>query len=194
MEPELPISNRKEFLKKFANKSLVLIMGVPITAHLLDCSGRFDAVQDIKLTNSKAVLTELTKILTTSSISQNGNWSVAKTFLHCAQSIEYSMTGYPEMKSAIFRSTVGRLALYKFTSDGAMSHNLNDPIDGAPVIKDSIHYKDAIEVLMKKIKEFDAFTGKPKPHFAYGEVTKKQYEILHSIHVANHLTIMRYKF
>ena len=43
-------------------------------------------------------------------------WSPAEVFNHCAQSIEYSISGYPELKPAWFRSSVGPLAFSVFTA------------------------------------------------------------------------------
>ena len=39
------------------------------------------------------------------------SWSWVQTVVHCAQSIEYSMTGFPQMKPALFQRTVGSAAM-----------------------------------------------------------------------------------
>ena len=38
------------------------------------------------------------------------SWGLSALLQHLAQSIEYSMSGYPEMKSAVFRAVVGNAA------------------------------------------------------------------------------------
>ena len=43
-------------------------------------------------------------------INHAGGWNPAQVFAHLAQSIEYSMTGFPQPKSALFQSTVGAAA------------------------------------------------------------------------------------
>ena len=43
-----------------------------------------------------------------------GTWSLAQVLNHAAQSIEYSMSGFPESKSALFRATVGSAAFALF--------------------------------------------------------------------------------
>ena len=67
-------------------------------------------------------------------INHRGGWNPAQVFAHLAQSIEYSMTGFPQPKSALFQSTVGAAALAVFHSKGAMTHSLTEPIPGAPAI------------------------------------------------------------
>lgn len=52
------------------------------------------------------------------------NWSVYEICLHCAQTIDYSMTGYKEMKPKLIRQTIGKKVVKKFLSDKKMSHNL----------------------------------------------------------------------
>ena len=34
-------------------------------------------------------------------------WTLSQTLVHCAQGIEYSMTGFPQMKSEIFQNAAG---------------------------------------------------------------------------------------
>ena len=39
-----------------------------------------------------------------------GEWNLYQVFTHCAQSVEYSMLGYPVHKSDVFKNTVGKTA------------------------------------------------------------------------------------
>ena len=64
-----------------------------------------------------------------------GNWNLHQIFTHCAQSGEYSMLGYPEHKSDVFKQTIGSLAFSAFAAKGKMSHNLSEAIPGAPVLE-----------------------------------------------------------
>ena len=57
-------------------------------------------------------------------------WALA----HCAQSIEYSLTGYPKLRSGLFRATIGPLAKRKFIRANRMSHDVSAPVPGAPVL------------------------------------------------------------
>ena len=66
-----------------------------------------------------------------------GAWKLAQVLEHAAQSIEYSMSGFPEMKSAAFRATIGAAAFAVFDARGAMSHSLEEPIPGAPALAEA---------------------------------------------------------
>jgi len=48
------------------------------------------------------------------SIETTGAWEVTRMFNHLAQSVEFSMTGYPVLKSQIFRDSLGTLAFSVF--------------------------------------------------------------------------------
>ena len=120
-----------------------------------------------------------------------GTWSVAQVLIHCAQSIEYSLAGYPKAKGALFQKTVGRIALRKFLGAGAMSHDLAAAIPDAPEPPASTTLAEGISRLRRAISAFRSHPGAFAPHFAYGPVTREQYEQLHAMHVANHLEKIR---
>src|SRR5690349_17479914 len=61
-------------------------------------------------------------------------WPLAQVLEHAAQSVEYSIHGFPQHKSAAFQNSVGRLAFAAFERAGAMSHGLTEPIPGAPAL------------------------------------------------------------
>jgi hypothetical protein len=116
-----------------------------------------------------------------------GEWEPAQIFTHCAQSVEYSMSKFPEHKSNIFKSTIGKLAFSAFSSKGKMTHGLNEPIPGAPKLIQKSDTIIALNRLKKSLIDFDRYQDKFAPHFAYGELTKNEYEIAHVIHLYNHL-------
>ncbi len=72
--------------------------------------------------------------LSVAAVTSVGGWNPYQIFVHCAQSVEYSMTGFPEHRSKIFKNTAGQLAFSVFSSRGKMSHPLTDPIPGAPAL------------------------------------------------------------
>jgi hypothetical protein len=109
-------------------------------------------------------------------------------FAHLAQSIEYSMTGFPQPKSPLFQSTVGAAAFAVFHSKGAMKHSLTEPIPGAPAIAATDDQTAALDRALKALADFDKFNGALQPHFAYGALDKKAYAAAHAMHVYNHLT------
>mgnify|MGYP005990014259 CR=1 FL=1 len=117
----------------------------------------------------------------------NGEWNLYQVLIHCAQSVEYSMLGYPEHKSSLFKNTAGKAAFSLFSAKGKMSHALNEVIPGAPVFADQENVNDAVERFKKSLIDFKEYDGVLAPHFAYGELTKVQYEAAHVMHCNDHL-------
>ncbi|RQO81812.1 DUF1569 domain-containing protein [Acidovorax sp. FJL06] len=116
-------------------------------------------------------------------------WSWSQTLEHCAQSIEYSLQGFPAPRSALFQATVGAAAFQVFALRGRMSHNLAEPIPGAPALNaTATDASAALARLHKAVQDFAAHTGALHPHFAYGALSHAQYEQAHAMHLANHLS------
>jgi len=116
-----------------------------------------------------------------------GDWNLYQMFTHLAQSVEYSMTAYPEHKSDIFKSTAGKTAFSLFSAKGKMTHALNEIIPGAPEFSKEENIATAIERFRTSLTDFKNFEGELAPHFAYGELSKRQYEMAHVMHFNNHL-------
>ena len=114
------------------------------------------------------------------------SWSLAQMLDHAAQSVEFSLRGFPEMKSGAFRATVGSAAFTWFDSRGAMSHGLDEPIPGAPALAADSTLPAAITRAVKALRDFEAHSGALAPHFAYGALDKSRYTRAHLMHLANH--------
>lgn len=115
-------------------------------------------------------------------------WSWAQTLEHCAQSIDYSMAGYPQPKPLWFRRTVGPAALGVFVWRGRMSHDVAEPIPGAPALDRERSPDLAMAQVRAAMQRFAQWTGPLQPHFAYGVLDKTHYEQAHAMHLANHLS------
>ena len=111
---------------------------------------------------------------------------LGRALAHCAQSIEYSLAGFPQAKPAWFQKTIGRLALKKFLRQGYMRHNLTAPVPGAPELPET-SFTDGLARLGSAIAQFRAHQGPLAPHFAYGPVERAAYEQVHAMHIADHL-------
>ena len=120
-------------------------------------------------------------------VTTRGEWSGFRIFNHIAQSIEFSLSGYPEQKSAVFQNTVGALAFSIFSTRGAMRHGLAEPIPGAPALEESGDILQALDRLKNAFITFDNHSGELAPHFAYGRLTKEEYAAAHVMHFNNHL-------
>ena len=130
------------------------------------------------------------RALTKGARATRGARSPAQALLHCAAAIELSITGYPVLKPAIVRATIGRLVLRRFLSRGEIHHNVDAGIPGVPEPPGDAEIEPAVERLLQAISSFQAATGKPADHFIYGPVTKEQYSRLHAMHIADHLSVI----
>lgn len=134
------------------------------------------------------IMAEL-QAMRTRTISTLSGWSAYTVFSHLAQSIELSMTGYPSLKSPVFRHTAGPTAFFAFTTAGAMRHPLTEPIPGAPAIAESGDVQVALERLLAALATFAAHEGELAPHFAYGQLSKDEYAQAHTMHIRDHLRL-----
>ena len=80
-------------------------------------------------------------------------WSWAQTLTHCAQSIEYSMAGFPAAKPRLFQLSVGAAARLRLA-----------------------------------VRTYQGWQGPLRPHFAYGKLSKPEFERAHAMHLANHFS------
>jgi hypothetical protein len=142
----------------------------------------------VRLSSWTEMLAELDRIVDAPQVTLAGTWTVSQVFEHCAQSIVYSMIGYPKLRSALFRVTVGRIAKGKFLGQGYMTHDLEAPVPGAAPLKPGDDRRAGATELRDAIASFQAFHGEPAAHLAYGPCTLAEYERIHAMHFANHVS------
>lgn len=117
-----------------------------------------------------------------------GAWTPAQVFAHLAQSVEFSLVGYPEMKPGWFQHSAGSLAYSAFAATGAMTHNLAEPIPGAPSLAQETDTETSLSRLIAAWQRFEAHATSLAPHFAYGDLDARQYRLAHWLHIQNHLS------
>jgi hypothetical protein len=174
--------NRKNFIQKIG--FLTLLLSIP----------ELSAEESEMLKNQKSFsdLNKVAEFLKTNrelvlKADTNGEWKLGKILSHCAQSIEYSMVGFPDNKSKLFQWTLGSVAFMVFSVRGRMSHGLSEPIPGAEPISDETKIEDGIIRLTNAIDRFQSTKSKDlKPHFAYGNLDKADYDAAHTFHINNH--------
>jgi hypothetical protein len=115
-----------------------------------------------------------------------GAWDLAHVLHHAAQSVEFSMQGFPALKPAWFRASVGPVAASVFSARGRMNHDLAEPIPGAPDIAPGQALAPAVDRAIAALQDFEQHTGTLQPHFAYGDLNKADYRRAHLMHFANH--------
>ena len=69
-----------------------------------------------------------------------------------------------------------------------MTHNLAEPIPGAPEIAQGQALAPAIEHAITALRAFERHSGALAPHFAYGDLSKPDYTRAHLMHFSNHWT------
>lgn len=121
------------------------------------------------------------------------HWNLSEIYLHCAQTIDYSMSGYPQLKPAIVRATVGRLAIHKFLSQGYMKHNLTAPVPGGEPLNSEENPKESVEELFSAIQRFRSYSGQLKPHLLFGRLSKEEYDTYFAMHIADHLSEIHFQ-
>lgn len=169
---------RRSFLKTSVIGTAVLAGGGLVAWHSIDT---YTGDLSLKSSIHKLVSLDL------ASVESKGKWNVAQILNHCAQSVEYSMLGYPEHKSDFFKRTAGKLAFSAFKAKGRMRHDLGEAIPGAEVLIATASVEKAKRRFQTAMLVFADFKGDLAPHFAYGALSKKEYELAHVLHFANHL-------
>lgn len=132
------------------------------------------------------VLRWLDKLDKAASVKTTGQWPMVSVLEHMAQSIEMSLDGFPQAKSAIFQNTAGAAAFAFFKWRGQMSHSLSEPIPGAAVLSREGEWRPASARLRTAVARFTSHQGPLKPHFAYGALSKADFALAHVFHIANH--------
>ncbi len=120
-----------------------------------------------------------------------GAWDLPHVLHHVAQSIEFSMTAFPQLKPAWFQATLGSYAFALFNARGQMAHGLDEPIPGAPAIAQGQPLAPAVDHAIAALQAFERHTGTLAPHFAYGSLDKAAYARAHLMHLANHCSALQ---
>jgi hypothetical protein len=176
--------------REFLSFSLFSVMALPIAHAGIDGADMLPLAIENQPLDLKKLLSFL-HALPVESIVTEGEWNLAQIFNHAAQSIEYSMTGYPLHKPEFFKQTIGPLAFQAFAVWGKMSHGLAEDIPGAPLVLAAQEPREALARLVLAITQFDQYQGVLQPHFAYGVLSKQEYALAHVLHLNNHFEEVR---
>lgn len=145
-------------------------------------------LRDLRFSTLSEAQHELDRLAALAERPQTAAWTWPATLTHCAQSIHFALTGFPQAKSPLFQRTVGSAAFQLFAWQGRMQHDLSEPIPGAPALEPAIDPHAALTHLHGVITAFHRHTGPLHPHFAYGALSKTEYELANAMHLANHFS------
>lgn len=178
--------NLKLPLDPSRRRILILTAGaIPVglvAASTSGCSNASKNDRQLIFTSLDDALNELIRMTHAEALKPATAWSWSQTLNHCAQSIEYSMAGFPQLKSSIFQRTVGKTAFNVFAARGRMSHNIGEPIPGAPLLDPNTDIAMAVSRLKQAVLDFKNWKQALQPHFAYGTLSKATYEQAHAMH------------
>jgi len=178
--------SRKSFLKLTAGVAVATTVAPTLTG--CAASGR-----QLKFSSIDDILSEMDLIeANLDTVAMDQPWSLYKVLTHMAQSMEYSMTGYPKLDSPLVQS-IKKIGFITFKSQGFMSHSLSAPVPDAPEIAEDGILEDAFLRLRNACSDFQNYTGALHPHFSYGTLSYEDWELAHSFHVANHLSNLTYE-
>lgn len=152
------------------------------------CAPRPALDRGLRLATLAQAAAELDRLAQAGALESGTAWTWAKTLAHCAQSIEYSMSGFPQPKPVLFQRTVGAAAFGVFSWRGRMTHDLTEPIPGAPALDAAADAAAVLARLRAALQAFDQWAGPLRPHFAYGALDKPAYARAHAMHLANHFS------
>lgn len=165
--------NRRQFLKASVLTPVGLVLAAKVVATL-----RPYPLSDI--------LAQL-QALPPQRLVSKGVWNASQILQHCAQSISYSIYGYPQARSPLFQYSIGKLAVNAFAATGKLHHPLAEPIPGASALEPTLPNDVALRELIYHVKQFMDWQGQLQPHFAFGSLTKAQYYSVHHLHLQSHL-------
>ena len=115
-----------------------------------------------------------------------GDWDAHQHLMHCSQSLQLNITGYPLEKSHLFQKTIGKTVFFLFKTFGSLSHNTNAFTTGTdPIRKNGL--QEGIHEYRNQIIQFLDWKGPVKPHAFFGKLSKHDIIRYHSMHFANHL-------
>jgi hypothetical protein len=154
------------------------------TPELFDRKIRFQSLNEVK--------EDIRRLKTSHKVTISPGWTLPEVLNHCSQSIEFSLSGFPQHKSPVFQKTIGKLALLIFKTRGYMAHDLEMPIPSAPTLANPKEYSLVFERIETAIELFLKTENELYPHFAYGKISKKDYDLVHAMHIANHFSAIEY--
>ena len=164
------------------NRRQFLLLGTAVPAALIATP---TLVASARHYDIPALIHELQQLPLT--LRNTGTWNLSQMLQHCAQSVRYSLDGYPQMFSTVFQNTAGSAAATVFRAVGRMRHDLNEAIPGASELDAALPVAESRNLLVQALQDFQDYTGTLQPHFAYGDLSKEAYAAAHWLHVRNHL-------
>ncbi len=184
-----PLS-RKQFLKLSASA----VASVGVAAALSSCADNdFSfAGRDLRFRDFDDVRAELDLIeANQAAVVMYQEFTLHKLLIHLSQSIEFSMSGFPETYPDIVQAA-GAIAFDGFAAQGFVVHDLSVPVPSAPTIPEYGDMEAAFARLRLAMETYENFTGVPFEHFAYGSLSYEEFLLANAMHIADHFSMLSY--
>ncbi len=117
-----------------------------------------------------------------------GKWGLAQVCEHLALALEAMMTGFPRPFPWWVRWLGGPVVRAWVFATGRFPAGLPTPAGVAPAA--DVDEGAAIHHLLEALERFTRFDGPLAPHPAFGRLSRRQWERLHLIHCAHHLSFL----
>ena len=141
--------------------------------------------RDLDFADLAEVILEVERLRSVSCRS-TGRWDLAQTCTHLADSFTGSMDGFGVHRHVLMRLLFGRSALrdvFRTNSLGSgftVTERLNPPLQ--------VDLEHGTEALASAIDRFRSHSGPLHLHPFFGQLTKPEWDRLHRIHCAHHLS------
>jgi hypothetical protein len=122
--------------------------------------------------------------------SRGGNWTLAQVCRHLALVLQGTVEGWRWRMPWIFRRTVGALVFRRVLASGKMGEGikLNEQLKLIP--ESNLDDRVEAEFLHSALRVFMASPGPFPEHPFFGPLTRSQWDRLHAIHCAHHLSFL----
>jgi hypothetical protein len=118
-----------------------------------------------------------------------GNWTLGQICDHLAIFMRGSVDGFSWTMPWIFRVTIGRFFLQRILRQKKMAAGVRVPKVFLP--GESADDVASVESLLQLVRRYQDHTGPMAPSPFSGELSRQEWDQLHLIHAAHHLSFLR---
>ncbi len=115
-----------------------------------------------------------------------GNWSLGQICSHLTGTFQSSIEGFPIKMPWLMRATIGKVVKKKILASGKMDEGIKIPERFLP--KPGLDDRAEAEALRAALRLYAAHTGPVANHPMFGPMSRTEWDRLHCIHCAHHLS------
>lgn len=117
-----------------------------------------------------------------------GQWSLGQICNHLATAVTYSVDGFPMLAPWIVRKTIGAVHRGQVLKTGRMAAGRKLPVKYQP--RPGLDARAEAEALRATLQFYAANQDPLKLHPFFGRLTRDEWDRLHAIHCAHHLSFV----